>query len=232
MVNFFLKKREQETFQLSDLSLQLNKFSITLKNHPIFFMDHFETSLSGWTLLHGLNGSGKSTFIRAMLGLFPTVHGTLRLLGQSPQKARSLVGYMSQKREENALFLPTLSHVEAAIPSSSGLFSFRKRKAEALSLLEECGAGHLANRPLKVLSGGERQKIALAQAIAGNPRLLILDEPFIALDFKTREEMVRLLRFLEQKRRIGIFITTHEDVSFLPSERRDLYLRNGSLSCA
>ncbi|QCE33139.1 ATP-binding cassette domain-containing protein [Acetobacteraceae bacterium] len=222
-------KKTVETLGPQDISLEMSHFSIFYKQTCVFKKDSFKTSLSGWTWLHGGNGSGKSTFIRAMLGLLPHCKGQLCLLGKSPQKARCHIGYMPQKREENALFLPTLSHVESAIPARFGFFGAAQRKKKAESLLMECGAAHLANRPLKVLSGGERQKVALAQAIAGDPALLILDEPFIALDHRARTEIVDLLLSLEKKRHIGIFLATHEGMDLLPKMRRDLYLREGSL---
>lgn len=192
----------------------------------------FEIPLDGITLLRGANGAGKTTFLRALLGLHPIEHGTLHLLGHSPRQARRFIGYMPQKMDDHAPMLPVISHVIACLTGMRwGLPWSQQSRRDAITLLSLTGADHLTDRPLGVLSGGERQRVALAQALAHQPRLLILDEPLAALDARTRRTSMELFSHLNRTLGTALLMTAHESLDGIDisSALRDIWLDGGQL---
>ncbi len=158
----------------------------------------------------GPSGSGKSTLLAAVLGTLPVTEGRVRLAGEDithlPVERRHL-GYVPQQL---GLF-PHLS-VEHNL-----LYSVRARRvpvAEYRSLLDRLveitDIGPLRDRRIATLSGGERQRVALVRALVANPRLVLLDEPFTALNESLRRELWWLVKDLQRERRLTVMIVTHD----------------------
>jgi ABC-type multidrug transport system ATPase subunit len=167
--------------------------------------------------LLGPNGAGKSTFMKILSGLLEATSGTATLddkdiLGD-PTFVRSRLGYLPQDfgfyphltGEKMLAFLLRLKGVEAP----GGM---KKLVAE---LLERVNLSFAANRKVKDYSGGMRQRLGIAQAVAGNPRLIIVDEPTAGLDPEERHRFYRILADLSQDR--IVLLSTHivEDVAVL-----------------
>ncbi|MDQ0989692.1 ABC transporter ATP-binding protein [Streptomyces sp. V3I7] len=158
--------------------------------------------------LLGPNGAGKTTALRALAGLVPLSGGHLRLDGASldrtPPESRP-VGVVFQ----DYLLFPHLSALDnvAFGPRCHGT-SKAEARAEAAAWLERMGlADHLAAKPRR-LSGGQAQRVAVARALATNPRLLLLDEPLAALDARTRLEVrVQLRRHLAEFEAVAVLVT-------------------------
>jgi molybdate transport system ATP-binding protein len=197
---------------------------------PLFELD-VDLEVGGSTaILWGESGSGKTTILECIAGLARPDRGEIRLddrlvfssaegIDLPPQERR--VGYVFQ---DYALF-PHLSaelNVALALP--------RRDRRRALDCLERFGIAHLARRKPALLSGGERQRLAMARALAVEPRLLLLDEPFSALDHATREEMYT--EFLRQRESIGmsVILVTHNRAEARLLGHRILELREGVLS--
>ena len=106
---------------------------------------------------------------------------------------------------------------------------FGQRKREAERLLALTGALSFSKRPLGHLSGGERQRVCLAQALAGQPGLLLLDEPLAALDHGAQQQIVSLLVSLTQNLGVSILMTSHETAALEGKVTRVLALENGEL---
>lgn len=153
---------------------------------------------SQWTVLFGPSGAGKTTLLRILAGLTQPDSGFIRLDGHQildtsrglalPPRQRG-IGFVLQ---QSALF----PHLTARENIAFGLHNWTRAEREArieelLSLFE---VGSLADRKPRQLSGGERQRIAVAQALAPRPRLLLLDEPFNALDAPSRAAIIETLR--------------------------------------
>lgn len=169
--------------------------------------------LHGLMILRGRNGVGKTTFLKALLGLVKVQAGSisLRFNPISSSERAPVLGYMPQKMEQTALMLPVISHVMASLDGNLWGISFKTlRRKRAMELLELTGASALADRPLGVLSGGERQRVALAQALADNPDVLVLDEPFAALDQQARCESLTLFGQLRKSLGLSFIMTSHE----------------------
>ncbi|HEX3404373.1 MAG TPA: ATP-binding cassette domain-containing protein [Acetobacteraceae bacterium] len=178
----------------------------------------------------GPNGSGKTTLMRAILGLLTPRSGTIRVLGQEVARGNSAVGYMPQTR--SALDSLRLSGWDFVASGANGhrwglplLHSQARREVHwALDMVH---ASDLARRPLAETSGGERQRLLLAQALLGRPKLLLLDEPLISLDPHHQRTVVELTRTLQQQLGIAVLFTAHEINPLLGALDRVLYLGSG-----
>jgi iron complex transport system ATP-binding protein len=164
----------------------------------------------------GANGSGKSTLIRLLAGLLRPAAGEIRLDGipfarwQPRLRARE-IAYVPQTMTMPFPFLAVEVVLSGRAPHLEGfrLESARDRE-KAMEALEMVGAAHLAARPFTSLSGGERQMVVLARALAQEPRLLLLDEPSAALDLKHRASLIRTLARLRDTRDLSVIMITHD----------------------
>lgn len=178
----------------------------------------------------GANGAGKTTLMRAILGLLPLQHGTIRVLGAPVARGNPAVGYMPQTRA--ALDHVRLTGWDFVASGAAGhhwglpLLN-RTTRRDVEWALERVAATDLAHRPLAETSGGERQRLLLAQALLGRPRLLLLDEPLISLDPHHQAVVVTLTRALQQELGIAVLFSAHELNPLLGALDRVLYLGHG-----
>ena len=106
----------------------------------------------------------------------------------------------------------------------------KKERAKALEALRDVGAEELAHRPLGSLSGGELQRVFLAQALSGNPELLLLDEPLANLDIRREAELVQLIKSVVEKRGVTVLLIAHNINPLLPVLDRVMYVANGHVA--
>lgn len=178
----------------------------------------------------GPNGSGKTTLMRALLGLVLPQRGTLRVLGEPATRGNPAIGYMPQTR--SALDHVRLTGWDFVASGTQGHrwglpWLDRAARRAVAAALDRVRATDLAKRPLDETSGGERQRLLLAQALLGNPRLLLLDEPLISLDPGNQQVVVELTRTLQRDLQITVLFTAHEINPLLGALDRVLYLGNG-----
>ncbi len=154
----------------------------------------------------GPNGSGKSSLIKAIAGLVP-YRGGIALDAAGGAERR--VGYMPQDISSRA----ALTVLETVLLGRLGRLGLRVRPedlAMAQGVLSEIGLDHLAGRYLGELSGGQRQLVFLAQALAAEPRLLLLDEPISALDIRHQLEVMEIVRRLTHERGLTTIVILHD----------------------
>jgi zinc/manganese transport system ATP-binding protein len=178
----------------------------------------------------GPNGAGKTTLMRAVLGLVPAASGTIRVFGRPSARGNATIGYMPQARSIGGpLRLRGWDFVAGAVDGHRlGLpFPGRAARAEVDRVLELVGARALAQRPLAETSGGERQRLLLAQALIGSPKLLLLDEPLVNLDPHYRDQVVALTISLRAELGVTILFSAHEVNPLLGALDRVLYLGRG-----
>ncbi|MEL7563769.1 MAG: ABC transporter ATP-binding protein [Dehalobacterium sp.] len=160
----------------------------------------------------GPNGGGKSTLLKAILGLVPISSGTVRIYGNNTYKNRAFIGYVPQFAMLNRKFPISLFEVVLTGCLKQGLSPFfrysSEDKALAYALLENVGIASLVNRQISELSGGEFQKMLIARALARNPRLLLLDEPTASVDASSRDQIFGLLS--ELNKNMTIILVTHD----------------------
>jgi putative ABC transport system ATP-binding protein len=167
-------------------------------------------------LLTGPSGSGKTTLLTLIGALRAMQHGSCRVLGQELMGAseaervalRRRIGFIFQNH--NLLgFLTARQNVAMALELDHDLTdSARRRRADAV--LEAVGLGQHGDAVPARLSGGERQRVAVARALVRNPGLILADEPTAALDRKTGQEVVRLMRDLAKRNGMPILLVTHD----------------------
>ena len=175
----------------------------------------------------GPNGAGKTTLMRAILGLLPPSSGVLRVFGRAPERGNPAIGYLPQLRTVlPELRVRGLDFIGSALHGHRwGLPSLTKADCQAIDeTLEAVGARELANRPLSEMSGGERQRLLLAQAMIGKPKLLLLDEPLISLDARHQEVAIEVVRKVCRERNITVMFSAHELNQLLGALDRVLYL--------
>lgn len=178
----------------------------------------------------GPNGSGKTSLLRALLGQQQLSAGTLQIAGHSPRRGSNTIGYVPQQRA-----LPAHTPLRArdlvrlgidghrwgmAMPSRA----VRARVAEAL---ESVGATAYAEVPVGMLSGGEQQRVRIAQALATNPSLLLCDEPLLSLDLHHQRLIAELVDARRREHDTAVVFVTHEINPILPLVDRVLYLAGG-----
>jgi iron complex transport system ATP-binding protein len=168
------------------------------------------------TAVIGSNGSGKSTLVRLLAGLLTPAAGEVLLDGMAlpawqPRLRAREIAYMPQAT--SAVFpFRAIDVVLSGRTPHAPRFGFENERDHAIALesLEAAGAAHLAERAVTALSGGERQMVILARALAQQPRILLLDEPAAALDLKHRADLMRTLARLRDARGLSVVMVTHD----------------------
>ncbi|MGH2724981.1 MAG: ABC transporter ATP-binding protein [Actinomycetota bacterium] len=162
------------------------------------------------TVVAGPSGAGKTTLLRAVAGLEREVLGTIEVTGRDvggiPAHRRGVALMFQQPR-----LFPNLSVLDnVAFGLQAAGVDRRRRRTEAMELLEQVGLEDFAGRSPRGLSGGEQQRVALARALAVSPELLLLDEPLSAVDPHRRGELRRLMASLPRRRGITTLYVTHD----------------------
>lgn len=175
----------------------------------------------------GPSGSGKTTLLRLIAGLEAPRHGDITIAGKAASRAGEVL--IAPENREVALVFQGLALFPHLRALEQIAFAARGRGGtpKARSLLDRIGLGHRADAPLDQLSGGERQRIALARALAQEPRLLLMDEPFASLDDDKRGEMRDLLRSLLDSTGTTLILVTHSRDDALDLARRVIVLERG-----
>lgn len=176
----------------------------------------------GITALVGPNGAGKSTIIRLICGLTTPSSGTVKLFGESPRSNPRLYGRIGLVPQQEALF-DQLSGIQFV-----GMAARLHRKGDEHAAIERVGLDPKDGRPIGTYSKGMRQRIKVAQALVGDPEVLILDEPLNGLDPVGRREMIELFRDLSRDKTILVSSHVLSEVEMMGS--RVLVLVRGKLA--
>ncbi|EGD55389.1 metal ABC transporter ATP-binding protein [Gordonia neofelifaecis] len=173
----------------------------------------------------GPNGSGKTSLLRAILGQTTLTSGSITADGS--------VGYVPQQHAEDSdtMMLRGRDLVGFGVDGSRwgiGLRGMSHRRAAVDAALEQVGAARFADRPLGLLSGGEQQRLRIAQALTRDPAVLLCDEPLASLDLASQQVVVDLLDARRRRDRTAVLFVTHELNPVLPFVDRVLYLAGGS----
>jgi iron complex transport system ATP-binding protein len=183
--------------------------------------------------LLGPNGGGKTTLLKTLLGLLPPRGGDVRCDGRplgaiSVRERARLLAYVPQSHVATFAF-PAVTVVLMGRTAHGNLFSrpTAKDRTIALAAMEQFGIAHLADRPYTMISGGERQLVLLARALAQEPRFVVLDEPTASLDFGNQGKVMREIKALAAGGH-GVLFTTHDPNQALRLADRVYLLRDGA----
>ncbi len=183
--------------------------------------------------LLGPNGGGKTTLLKTLLGLIPARSGEVRVMDRplaalsAPERAR-LIGYVPQVHHGTFAFTVE-SVVMMGRTAHGSLFAAPTAHDRAVSLaaLARFGIEALAQRSYTEISGGERQLVLLARALAQEPRFVVLDEPTASLDFGNQGKVMREIRALADAG-LGVLFTTHDPNHAMRAATRAFLLRDGT----
>jgi iron complex transport system ATP-binding protein len=186
----------------------------------------------------GPNSAGKTTLLKLLSRVLVPEAGTIRLLGHDLQAftRRETARAVAVVPQEFHMAFPfTVEQVVAMgrYPYARGIgFDTSEDRRAAEQALKETGTAHLAGKYLDQLSGGEKQRVILARALAQEPRLLLLDEPMAHLDFNHQMEILRLLKRLKAERGLTIILVSHDLNAATGCADRLLLLKGGGILAA
>jgi zinc/manganese transport system ATP-binding protein len=186
----------------------------------------------------GPNGAGKSTLMRAILGLVPLADGSATVLAGTPAQARGRIGYLPQRSGfDRATRLRGVDLVRLGVDgtrwglplavSNSARERRRNERERVERVIDLVGAGAYGRRPIGELSGGEQQRLLIAQALVRSPQLLILDEPLDSLDLPNQVAVAALIRRIATDEQISVMLVAHDVNPLLGYLDRVVYMGGG-----
>lgn len=198
---------------MNDPIITARDLSVKYAKRTVWKEANFNINKGEFVALLGPNGAGKSTLFKLLLGLVEQDKGSLELFGEQPRKNSNSIGYVPQRRgiDQEANF-DVFDFVKLGINGHKLGFSLNPKKdnsktTEALKLVDGL---KLKDKSIGELSGGELQRIFLAQSLVGDPKILLLDEPLSNLDIKRENELVKLIKDLAVKKNITVILIAHD----------------------
>ena len=178
----------------------------------------------------GPNGSGKTSLLKVLLGLQRLSSGTVEVCGRTPSRGSNLVGYIPQQKSfDRDLPLRGRDLVRLGLDGhrwGTGL-PHRGTATKVADAIESVGATAYADAPIGLLSGGEQQRLRIAQALLGDPSVLLADEPLLSLDLQHQQAVSALIDARRRDANTSVVFVSHEVNPILPMVDRVLYLVGG-----
>jgi len=201
---------------------------------PVWSGATFAIANGSFTAVLGPNAAGKSTLIRLILGRLAPAAGSLQVLGRSPGHGNAGIGYIPQR----STFDPELSirgrdFVGLGVDGQRWgvrVSGWSSARVAVQGAIEAVGAQAYAERSLGRLSGGEQQRLLLAQALVGNPSLLLMDEPLSYLDVRNQRSMVQLIGDVARRHHLTVLLIGHDVNPLLSHIDHVLYVAAGKVA--
>lgn len=177
----------------------------------------------------GPNGSGKTTLLRVLLGELPLTDGRVSVLGRAPGAASGEIGYLPQRRHFDASTrIRGVDLVRLGLDGARWGLPLRRTGAQRVQeTIELVGAREYAERPIGRLSGGEQQRLLIAQALVSNPSVLMLDEPLDSLDLPNQTAVAALLDRICREQGVSVLLVAHDVNPLLSYLDRVIYFGAG-----
>jgi zinc/manganese transport system ATP-binding protein len=210
--------------------LRVEDVSVSLGGRPVLDRVSFALDAGSFCGLIGSNGAGKTTLLRVILGLIAPSSGRVEVTGGAGSRRTPRVGYVPQK-----ILLEADIPLRARDLVGLGLDGHRfgiarptaRRRAAVDEMLDAVGATAFADARIGNLSGGEQQRVMIAQALISRPKLLLLDEPLANLDIRSAAEVVELLARIAADQHVAILLSAHDMNPLLRVMDRVVYLADG-----
>lgn len=195
--------------------IQVENVSFSYDGFPVLEDVNLSIGEKEFVWIVGPNGGGKTTLLKLILGLLKPSRGKISIFGKEPERSLARVGYMTQHARLDPDF--PVNVLDVVLMGRLGLGRpfgpyHPNDKALAENALSEVGLLDLRNRSFSSLSGGQQRRLLIARALAGDPELLILDEPTASLDMVVEKELFELLQRLSERLTI---ITVSHDPTFV-----------------
>lgn len=212
-----------------DSGLSVEQLRVSLQGEEILRGLSLRAERGAFVSLLGESGCGKSTLLKSIAGLIEAASGEIRLDGRSlltvsPEKRGTVIVFQDLR-----LFPHMTVEKNIAFPMELRGLSREQRKKETERLLDEVQLTGYGKRKIRELSGGQMQRVALVRALAAEPSVLLLDEPFSGLDERLRAEMGSLVRRIHRERRITTILVTHDRREALQMSDRIVLMKEGSV---
>lgn len=197
-------------------AVEISDLSVVIGGKEILRNINFSLSEGKFLGIVGPNGGGKTTLIRAVLGLLRPSSGYIRVFGKGPVSLygrQGIFGYLPQHQDIDTAFPATvLDIVLMGRYSRTGIFRWpgRRDREIAVKSLETMGIADLSEKLYSSLSGGQQQRVSIARALAGEPRILVLDEPSTGIDVVGQEDFYHLLKGLQKRMGLTILMVSHD----------------------
>jgi zinc/manganese transport system ATP-binding protein len=193
---------------------------------------NFSINQGEFVAILGPNGAGKTTLFRLLLGLAQPLKGSISLFDKAPARGNVRIGYVPQRHYiDSETTIEALELVRLGFDGTKwGIGMSDEANRQAFEALKIVGAEELAHRPLGALSGGELQRIFLAQALVGKPDVLLLDEPLANLDMRRESNFVQLINDVVRSRGVTVLLIAHNINPLLPVLDRVMYVANGRIA--
>ena len=213
-----------------EIAIRIKNLSMAFGDRVVLDNVNLEVNQGEFVAILGPNGSGKSTLLKLLLGLFRPTAGSIQILGKAPEKGNSDKGYAPQHRTLEAdLSLRARDVVGFGLDGNKWGIGFpsAQRKKKIDDVLKEVDMLKLADMSVGKLSGGEQQRLLIAQALLTDPKILLLDEPLSSLDINHAQAIVELLTQINESRKITILLVTHDVNPLLSDIDRVVYIAYG-----
>ncbi|MDD3223147.1 MAG: metal ABC transporter ATP-binding protein [Clostridium sp.] len=210
--------------------LSTENICVKFDNRYVLKDVNFKINEGEFVGLIGSNGAGKSTLLKVILGLLPADKGFVNMFGKKIKKGNRSIGYVPQK-----VFLDDNIPLRGRDLVSLGLdghkfgipFPSKEKKRRVDEILKAVDAEKFADSPVGKLSGGEQQRLFIAQALLTDPKILLLDEPLSNLDIKSAYEVVKLVSRIARERKVAVILVAHDMNPLLGVMDKVLYLAQG-----
>jgi zinc/manganese transport system ATP-binding protein len=225
-------------------SIRADRLEVRYRSKVVWKDASFEVRPGEFVAVIGPNGAGKTTLFRMLLGLHWPTSGQLSVFGRPPHRGNPRIGYVPQRHTiDRDTHLECDKLVRLAYPGArwgpgnrfrplqwGPRFRLRPEREAAEQALADVGASELASRPLGGLSGGEIQRIFLAEALVGNPEMLLLDEPLSNLDLRRSRELVETIHGVVVTRGVTTLLVAHDINPMIKCLDKVIYIANGKVA--
>ncbi len=195
----------------------------------------FDLNKGDFLSIQGENGSGKSTLIKIILKDLKKKSGQIKLFGVDIEDFDDYtkIGYVPQVNDANKLAFPVTGEefVVLNLYKKFNIFNRPNKKCykKVHDIFEILNIEDLLNIPFNQLSGGQAQKVMIARAMVNDPKILLLDEPTVGVDEKSKRDFLKLLAHLNDKHKISILMISHEMDVVREFSKREIRLKNGRI---
>ncbi len=233
-----------QTYAQMQNVIQFEHAGIRRRGRMLWSDLHYCVKQGEFIAILGPNGAGKSTLLKALLGLFPLSEGRITVLGSPVRRGHPAISYLPQRRSFDAdvrvrgrdIVRLGLDGTKWGVPLPllrrlwGGDAQSRESRRRVQNAIDLVGANAYADRAIGELSGGEQQRLLIAQALVTRPRILLLDEPLDSLDLYNQQSVSALIRRISQEYQVTVLLVAHDVNPILPYLDRVLYIGRGQIA--